>query len=145
MTNGDIFPHFPESIVPLPDKLRYITQFLSESTHYSKIRNKQLSFCVNVFVEFAEFSDYNNNNNNLFSPDFRVIHFSQRLRCLLLYFICSGETDNCKASLSAMAVSYPTDGFWNLYIFVHFHQLVHKRFQIFYPEHIFYLKFKKIT
>ena len=30
-----------------------------------------------------------------------------------------------------------------MYIFVDFHQLVHKRFQIFYPEHIFYLKFKK--
>ena len=30
-----------------------------------------------------------------------------------------------------------------MYIFVDFHQSVHKRFQIFYPEHIFYLKFKK--
>ena len=30
-----------------------------------------------------------------------------------------------------------------MYIFVDFHQSVHKRFQIFYPEHIFYPKFKK--
>ena len=30
-----------------------------------------------------------------------------------------------------------------LYIFVDFHESVHKRFQIFYPEHIFYPKFKK--
>ena len=30
-----------------------------------------------------------------------------------------------------------------MYIFVDFHQFVHKRFQIFYPEHIFYPKFKK--
>ena len=29
------------------------------------------------------------------------------MRCLSLYFICCGEMDNCKASLSAMAVSYP--------------------------------------
>ena len=30
-----------------------------------------------------------------------------------------------------------------MYISVDFHQSVHKRFQIFYPEHIFYPKFKK--
>ena len=45
-----------------------------------------------------------------FLPIFELYIFSQRMRCLLLYFICCGEMDNRKASLSAVAVSYPDEG-----------------------------------
>ena len=47
-----------------------------------------------------------------FLPIFELYIFSQRLRCLILYFINFEETDNRKASLSAMAVSYPIDVFY---------------------------------
>ena len=47
-----------------------------------------------------------------FLPIFELYIFSQRLRCLLLYIINFGETDNRKVSLSAVAVSYPIDVFY---------------------------------
>ena len=42
-----------------------------------------------------------------FLPIFELYMISQHLQCLLLSFVSFGERDNRKASLSAVAVSYP--------------------------------------